>query len=142
MRRHPEAAQPADVVDDVARFTGQRIRGLGQADRHVVAAARADLDAVETQHAVAIDRRIGRPGGIAVVGEHDERKTRSRGGGGDRFWRARSVRSIGVDVDGARDRAVAPRRLEDERLIGAGDEAEKNNGGHQGRRYQQYAFHR
>ena len=37
-----------------------------------MAAGRADLDAVEAEHARAIRRRIGRARAVAVIGEDDE----------------------------------------------------------------------
>ena len=62
MRDDAEAAEPLDVLDDVARLPAERIRRGRHVEREVVAAGGADLDAVEAQHARAIRRRIGRRG--------------------------------------------------------------------------------
>ena len=47
MRDDAEAAQTPDIVDDIARFSAERIRRSRQVERDVVAAGRADFDGVE-----------------------------------------------------------------------------------------------
>ena len=110
MRGDAESAEPPHVLDDVARLAAERIRRRRHVERDVVAAVRADLDAVEAQHARSIRRRIGRARRVAVVGEDDELQAGARGGRGDLVGAAQAVGSIGVDVEDAGDRAVGRRR--------------------------------
>ena len=107
MRHDAEAAEPLHVLDDVARFPAERIRRRRHVDRDVVAAGRADLDAVQAQHAGSVRRRIGHARGVAVVGEDDELQARPRGGRGDLVGAAQAVRSVRVDVQDAGNRAVS-----------------------------------
>ena len=72
-----------DVLDDIARFASERIRRSRHVESDQMSAGRADLDAVETQDTRPIGRRIGRPGRVAVVGEHNELEAGARGDGGD-----------------------------------------------------------
>ena len=61
VRGDSEPAEPADVLDHVTRFTGEPIGGAWHPQRDVVAARRADLDAVQDQHAVDVTRRVREP---------------------------------------------------------------------------------
>ena len=119
MRGDAEPAEPADVLDDVARLAAERIRRGRHVERDVVAAVGADLDAVEAQDAGAIGRRIGRARAVAVIGEDDELQAGAGGRRGDLVGRAPAVGSVGVDVERAgnvpspracRRRAAARRR--------------------------------
>jgi hypothetical protein len=83
MGRDAESAEAPHILDDVARLAGQRKGRGGHVDRDVVAAARADLDAVQAQHAGAVLRRIRLPGGVAVVGEDEKPESRAAGRGRD-----------------------------------------------------------
>ena len=65
----------------------------------------ADLDGVETEHAVDVTRRIRRPGAVAVIGQDHESKAGARGGGGDGRLVAGAVGSRAVNVVRAGDRA-------------------------------------
>ena len=110
MRGDAEAAEPLDVVDDIARLAAKRIRRGRHVDGDVVTAACADFCRVEAQHALAIHRRIQRTSRVAVVGEHDELEAGPRGGMRDLAGCAAAVRPHGVDVKNARNRAVGKRR--------------------------------
>jgi hypothetical protein len=78
----------------------------------VVAFVGADLDRVETQHAGAVDRRVGRAGAVAVVGQDDELEARPRHRFGDRVGPAQAVGPVGVNVYRPRDGAVVERYFE------------------------------
>ena len=68
-----------------------------------MAAARADLDAVQTEHAL-VDTPADRASrvAVAVVGEDDELESGARGRRGDVLGRAAAVGALGMDVKGAR----------------------------------------
>ena len=87
------AAEPVDVLDDVARFPAERIRRRpSQAERDDVARRRADLDRVDARARRArYAGGVGRARGVAVVGEDDEREPGARGRRGDLVERARAV---------------------------------------------------
>ncbi len=52
----PNPPSRAHIVHDIACLAAERIRRFRHVERDVVAAGRADLDGVEAQHALAIDR--------------------------------------------------------------------------------------
>ena len=106
MRGNPEPAEPSHVLHDVARLTGERIRRRRHVEHDVVPAAGADLHAIETQHARSVNRRVGRPGPVAVIGEDDERDAGACRGRGYFVGRAPAVGSSGVNVEDAGDRSV------------------------------------
>ena len=133
MRRDAESAETVDVLDDVARVAGERIRRRRHADRDVVTLVRADLHAIEAEHAGPVDRRIGNARRVTVIGEDDELESRLRRGGRDLVRPAQTVGSIGMDVEDARDGAVADRRkLQAPRRDR--EEDEHSNGGRDDRR--------
>ncbi len=57
---NPEAAQPGDVLRDRIGIAAERVRHRRQAERHIVSLVRADFDAVYTEHAVQVFRRLRR----------------------------------------------------------------------------------
>src|SRR4051812_8619897 len=106
MRGKAEPAEPGNVLDDPRRLSSQRIRRGRQSERCVVPPTRTDLDGVDTQDPVDIRRRVWRPGTVTMIGDDDEGETGAGGGGGDGGTITGAVRSRGVDMVGARDRAA------------------------------------
>ena len=72
MGGNPEAAQPGDVLRDRIGIAAERVRRRRHAERHVVPVVRADFDAVDTEHAVQVFRRLRRTRAVAVVREDRE----------------------------------------------------------------------
>jgi hypothetical protein len=101
MRRDPEASQPMDVLEHIARVACQAIRRLRQSERNQMAVRGADLDAVDEQHAVHVARRIGRARRVAVVGEHHEVEAGAMRGTGNPLGRSGAVGPHGVHVNRA-----------------------------------------
>ena len=58
MRSNTKAAHPGDVFRNGVTVTSQRIGRLTNSERDVVAVIGADFDAVDTQHAVEVLRRV------------------------------------------------------------------------------------
>ena len=107
MRRDRKPAEPVNVVDDVARFSSQRIRRLRQIERHDVPILRADLNGVDVQHAVAIVGQIRCSRPVAVIGDDDELQSGGRCRACDFVDRAGSVGPHRMHVDDAADAATA-----------------------------------
>lgn len=103
MRDDAESTQPPDVLDDVARLAGETIRRARHAQGDVVAVGRADLDAIDHEHAGDVARRVHEAGRVAMVGQHDEVETRARGGVGHFVLSAGAVGGARVHVDSAAD---------------------------------------
>jgi hypothetical protein len=101
MGRDPEASEPMDVLEHIARFASQAVRRLRQAERNQMAVRGADLDGVDEQHAVHVTRRIGRARRVAVIGEHDEVEAGAMSGTGNPLGCAGAVGSHGVHVNRA-----------------------------------------
>ena len=104
MRGHAEAAQPSDILGHVVGFPTERIRRGRHPERNVVPAVRADLNRVQAQHTVEVNRRIRCSRAVAVVSDDGELKPGARGGGRDRVLVERPVRACGVDVKRAAHR--------------------------------------
>jgi hypothetical protein len=98
MRDDPETAEALHVLDHVPRFAAKRIRRGRHADGDVVAALCAQLYSVDDEHPGAILWSVCFPRAIAVVGKDDEVQTCASRSGGDLINRARSIRTIGVNV--------------------------------------------
>ena len=123
--KSPEAM---DVVDDVARLAGQRVRGGRHVEREQMAAGGADLDRVDAQDAVAVRGRLGLRGRIAMVGDDDELQSGLRRRGRDVVDAAVAVGPIGVDVEHARDGAVGP-GIRKNQLCGLNREGDEDGNG-------------
>src|SRR4029078_9329631 len=111
-------------------------------DRHVVSAGGADLDAIEAQNTRSVRGRIRGARRVAVIGEDQKLESDAGRRCGDVVRGAETVRAIGVDVQHAWNRAVAPRRVEREWLWRKLDEGENGNGGREGRRWPQKTLHK
>src|SRR6185437_2059792 len=76
MRDDGEPAAAMDVLDDVGRLAGERIRrGVVEAEHDEVPAVGADLDGVDREDARSVRGRERRGGAVAMVREDDERET-------------------------------------------------------------------
>ena len=109
MCRNPEPAEPGDVFRDGLCGPAERIWRARHVERDVVPLIRADLDGVQTEHAVDVRRRIGRTRRVAVIGQDDEREAGPRRGGGNGRLVARAVGAGGMNVVRAGDRSRLPR---------------------------------
>ena len=120
-----KTAQPMNIFDDVPRFPAERIGRRRHVEREVMTARGADFDAVQAEDACHVSRGIRRSGGIAVIGEDDERQPGAGGDGADLVGRTAAVRSVGMNVQGPGNRPVAlpsPERSRRGRERSRGDE--------------------
>ena len=104
MRGNRESAQPRDILDDVAPFSAQPIRGRRKTERNNVAVLGADFDRVDAQYALEVLRWVRLASGVAVVGQYDEVEAGPRRGNGDRTHDAGAIRAPAVDVNRAAHR--------------------------------------
>ena len=99
MRRDRHPAEPPDVLDDIARFSAERIRRSCNAERDDMPRSRADLDGIDAQNVLSIRRRLLRATAVAVIGEDDEREAGARRCSGDLIDGAGPVRTPRVHVE-------------------------------------------
>src|SRR4029453_11947435 len=99
MRRDRDAAHAAHILDHTIDFPTKRIRRLWQAQGDYMPSIRADLESVDTEHTVTVDRSVRTPSAIAVVGEDHKLQPRPASRRRDLVDSAGSVRSLGVNVD-------------------------------------------
>jgi hypothetical protein len=101
-----------------------------------MAAIRADLDPIETQHAVQVLGRIGRTRAVAVIGHDDELEAGAARCAGNRRFVRKAVGPRGVDVKSAASRPGCTRGVcagYPARRWRKGREDENDNGGRDGR---------
>ena len=78
-----ESAKALHVLDDGRGFPTEAIGHGREIEGDIVPAVRADLDAVDAQHAVDVSRRIGLSRSITMFSEHDEAQPGSTRGSGE-----------------------------------------------------------
>ncbi len=132
---NPEAAQPGDVLRHRIGIAAERVRRRRQAERHIVSLVRADFDAVHTEHAVQVFRRLRRTRAVAVVREDGEVHAGLRCRQGDLPPVEGPIGLSRVDVKRASQHVPGGvgRRGRRERTRWSGDE--NNDGGREGRRH-------
>src|SRR5678815_1359591 len=106
MRGDGDAAKSVDVLYDVTRVTGERVRRFRKSEREQVAVSGTDLDGVNVEHPVAIVRQIGRARRVAVVGHDHELQAGARGRSQYLVDRSGAVRSVRMNVDDTTDRRL------------------------------------
>ncbi len=112
MRGNAEAAQPPYVFDHRRGLATERIGRSTHVQRNVVTPVRADLDAIEAQHAIGVGRRILLPRAVAVIREDHEAQAGRGGGRRDLVAAVDAIGNGAVDVKRARDGSRGDDRID------------------------------
>jgi hypothetical protein len=128
-----------NVFDDVASFASEwKWRWGVETQGDDVSGERADFDGVEAEDAMTEGWWIGRPRRVAVIREDDEREPGLRRRRSDSVYRARTIRTCGVNVvraeddrrrHGRRDRLMPWRKREAE--VDAGGDRDGRHDDHE-----------